>query len=121
MIKKRPVNLDLTSLHYPPMAIVSILHRISGVVLFLLSPLMLYYLQLSLDSANSFNALKANNISKLFLFVFVCAFLFHLLAGIRHLVMDFGYGESLRSGRVTAWMIIGIFLVLLPLAGVMVW
>lgn len=121
MIKKRPINLDLTSLHYPPMAIVSILHRISGVVLFILSPLLMFYLYKSLNTEGAFDALKANLFTKFALFCFLSALIFHLIAGIRHLIMDMGFGESLKSGRTTAWLVIVLFLLFLPLAGVVVW
>jgi succinate dehydrogenase / fumarate reductase cytochrome b subunit len=106
---KRPINLDLTSLKYPPMAIVSILHRISGLVLFLLMPVMLYLLSLSLHSTESFTHLQTLLLKpsyKFLLWVFSISLVYHLLAGIRHMIMDLGYGEELGAGRISATIII---------------
>ena len=124
MTHKRPVNLDLGSLKYPPMAIVSILHRISGLVLFLLLPIMLYFLNLSLRSVTSFGDLQfilACISSKFLLWVFGSALLYHVMAGIRHLLMDLGCGEQLAAGRRSAVIVIFLSLVLTVLLGVWLW
>ena len=121
MNHKRPVNLALGSLKYPPMAIASILHRISGLVLFLLLPLMLYFLSLSLSSEASFLQMKTLLMGvycKMFVFAFGAAWIYHLLAGIRHLLMDMGIGESLvaaRRGAVLMMLLSSFFIILLGL------
>ncbi len=105
MNHKRPVNLNLASLQYPPMAIVSILHRVSGIVLFLLLPLMIYFLGLSLASEASFDELKtllSNPFYKCLLWGFSTAFTYHVIAGIRHLSLDLGFGEHLSATRNSA-------------------
>ena len=103
---KRPVNLDLATIKFPVMAISSILHRISGVVLFLLFPVMLYFFEMSLKNAGTFTEVQQwilNNLYCKFVFwVFGAAIIYHLLAGIRHMVMDLGFGESLVAGRRSA-------------------
>jgi succinate dehydrogenase / fumarate reductase cytochrome b subunit len=122
--KKRPVNLELTSLTYPPMAIASILHRISGIVLFLLLPLMLYLLNMSLHSAESFAQTQAliNTLSyKLIIWSFCVALIYHLLAGIRHIVMDFGFGEQLSAGRYSATGVIILATILAIILGIWIW
>lgn len=109
MNKKRPVNLDLGSLKFPPMAIASVLHRISGVVLFLLLPFMLYIFSQSVQSEASFAEMKnflANPVYKLILWAFGTALIYHVIAGIRHLLMDMGFGEHLSTGRRTALIVI---------------
>ena len=109
MKSKRPVNLELTKLKFPPMAIVSILHRISGIILFLLLPVMLYFLDQSLASSRSFANLQdnlSNYWHKLLIFGFCSALIYHGLAGIRHLIMDIGFGESLSTGRRSAWLVL---------------
>ncbi|MGQ3888390.1 succinate dehydrogenase, cytochrome b556 subunit [Legionella sp. CNM-1927-20] len=124
MNKKRPVNLDLTTIKFPPMAIASILHRISGLALFLLFPIILYYLDLSLASPTSFVTLQsilAGVVAKLILWAFGAALIYHLLAGIRHLVMDAGYGEHLSSGRKSAIFVIIAAIVLTLLLGFWIW
>ncbi len=124
MNKKRPVNLDLGTLKFPVMAIASILHRISGMVLFLLLPLMLYFLQLSLDSPQSFADLQilfASPLIKILLWVFCSALIYHLLAGIRHLLMDLGLGEHLPAGRNSAALMIGCSVILIIFMGLWIW
>ena len=97
------------------MAIASILHRISGVVLFLLLPMMLYFLNLSLHSAASFEQLQitlASVYCKLLLWVFSAALVYHILAGIRHVLMDAGLGEALGTARRSAMAVIILAVVL---------
>lgn len=124
MNKKRPVNLDLGTLKFPVMAIASILHRISGMVLFLLLPLMLYFLQLSLPSPQSFadlQVLLASPLIKILLWGFCSALIYHLLAGIRHLLMDLGLGEHLPAGRNSAAVMIGCSVILIIFLGLWIW
>src|SRR3989338_6672356 len=106
---KRPINLDLIRMKFPPMAIVSILHRLSGVILFLLIPLMLHLLYHSLHSQTSF-ALVRQSLSEpwmsFFVWMLISAAGFHLLAGIRHMTMDLGLGEDLKSAQITAYAVL---------------
>ena len=122
--KQRPVNLDLTAFKFPVTAISSIIHRITGVILFVGVALLLAALDQSLTSEQSFNALKeclANPLVKLITWGVVSALLYHLVAGIRHMLMDLGIGESLESGILGAKAVIGISVVLIILAGVAIW
>ncbi len=122
--RKRPVNLDLTTIQFPVPAIASILHRISGVILFFCIPLLLWALQSSLDSLDSFNALYAcvmSGVGKFVLWAILTALLYHLLAGIRHLLMDTGIGETLKSGRLGAKLVIGVSIFLSLSIGVWLW
>ena len=104
----RPVNLDLTTVKFPLPAITSILHRISGVGLFLGIGVVLYFLQLSLESEAGFERvlelLRATPV-KLTIWLILAGLLYHLIAGIKHLLMDWGLGESregaLRGAQVT--------------------
>ncbi|WP_419419550.1 succinate dehydrogenase, cytochrome b556 subunit [Legionella sp. D16C41] len=124
MNKKRPVNLDLTTIKFPPMAIASILHRISGLALFLLFPFILYYLDLALASPDSFANLQtilAGIGAKLLLWAFGAALIYHLLAGIRHVIMDAGYGEHVSSGRNSAIFVIVAAIILTLLLGFWIW
>jgi succinate dehydrogenase / fumarate reductase, cytochrome b subunit len=120
----RPMHLDLTRMKFPPMAIVSVMHRISGVLLFLLLPFMLYLLHTSLQSQDSFEQLHhfmALPSVSFFLWVLVCAVSFHFLAGVRHMLMDCGLGESLQAGRVTAYLIIVLEVIVMIFSGVWLW
>ncbi|MDP1575052.1 MAG: succinate dehydrogenase, cytochrome b556 subunit [Coxiellaceae bacterium] len=122
--KSRPIHLNLMKMKFPPMAIVSIMHRISGVLLFLLLPLALYLLHASLKSQVSFaelHAFVAMPIVKFLLWMLVSAVSFHLFAGIRHMLMDCGLGEQVKSARMTAYLIIALEVVAVVLAGVWLW
>lgn len=109
---------------FPPMAIASILHRISGVVLFLLLPLMLYILSKSLQSETVFEHTKSMLTSpyyKLALWAFGAAMIYHVLAGIRHLLMDIGLGEHLKAGRFSAIFVIGLAFIMTIFLGIWIW
>ncbi len=124
MNTKRPVNLDLGKFHFPLPAITSILHRISGIILFVGVAFLLYGLDLSLSGEEGFRRvsdLLDSFLAKLIIWGILSALLFHLVAGIRHLLMDMGIGEELESGRLAAKLTIVISVVLIILAGVWVW
>ena len=124
MNKKRPVNLDLGSMKFPPMAITSILHRVSGVVLFVLLPVMIFLLSQSLHSEEMFNQVKiklSEPYYKLIVWVFSTALAFHILAGIRHMIMDIGFGEELHTGRRTSILVIVLTAVATIFLGMWIW
>ncbi|MEO8524891.1 MAG: succinate dehydrogenase, cytochrome b556 subunit [Caldimonas sp.] len=102
----RPVFFSLAQIQMPVGAVTSITHRITGIVLALGIPFGFYALHLSLDSAESYEhlALIANaGLFKAALILFVWALSHHLLAGVRHLLMDIGVGSHLASARRSAW------------------
>ncbi len=124
VIKQRPKNLNLLTIRFPIPAIVSILHRISGVILFLLIPFMLWALNLSLSSPNDFDNLHlflSSPLMKLFLWSFLSAFIYHFFAGIRHLLMDVQVGDELKSGRLSAKLTMAISIVFIILVGIWLW
>ena len=124
MNDKRPINLDLGSLSYPPMAIASILHRLSGLLMFVLLPAMLYYLDISLRSSESFDALLTQMQSpwvKLVFWAFGSAWMYHVIAGIRHMLMDFGLGESLVAGKKSAVLVIVLAVITTLFLGIWIW
>lgn len=125
MNDNRPVNLDLTKFHFPIMAIISILHRLAGVLLFFAIPYWLYLLSCSLASQASYAALQQHLATgfwwQLGLWVSLAALSYHLVAGVRHLFMDFGFGEELRSAKACAWVTLVSAIILMVLAGVWVW
>jgi succinate dehydrogenase / fumarate reductase cytochrome b subunit len=122
--KTRPVNLNLFQVRLPVMAISSILHRISGVFLFLTLPYLLWALNTSLVSQVGFTEIQQTfhqPASKCLWILIITAFIYHLAAGLRHLLMDFGYAESRSLGAFTAWVVIAIGLVGGILVGVFLW
>lgn len=124
MNDNRPVNLDIGSMRLPITAYVSILHRISGVVLLALAGVALWMLDVSLGSEAGFEALGeilATTWFKLLLWALLAALAYHLTAGIRHLLMDMGIGESLRGGVLGARLVLVVTAVLVILTGVWLW
>ena len=125
MHTERPINLDLTKFHFPPMAIISVCHRISGFILFLCIPLMFYLLHQTTLSEASFRNLQQlfihNYWLKIAVWVTLSATLFHLFAGIRHLAMDLGFWESGREGRITAYTVFVVSFITIILAGAWIW
>ncbi|SEI95796.1 succinate dehydrogenase / fumarate reductase cytochrome b subunit [Pseudomonas linyingensis] len=85
---------------------------------------LLYALDLSLTSEEGFEQVKACLTSPLAKFVIwglLSALLYHMVAGIRHLIMDMGIGETLEGGKLGSKIVIAISAVLIVLAGVWVW
>lgn len=120
----RPVNLDFTTFKLPLPAITSILHRVSGGVLFVGVAVLLFLLDMSLESAEGFARVAewlGNPLVKLITWAVVAALLYHLLAGIKHLIMDLGIGESLAGGILGARIVVTLALVSIILAGVWIW
>jgi succinate dehydrogenase / fumarate reductase cytochrome b subunit len=122
--KKRPVNLHITFAALPITAYVSILHRVSGVFLFAGIALLLWMLDSSTGSQEGFNAvvaLTSNPVFKAILWLVLAGLAYHMVLGIRHLIMDFGVGESLKGGKLGAKIALAIAIVLIVLVGVWVW
>jgi succinate dehydrogenase / fumarate reductase, cytochrome b subunit len=121
---QRPVNLDLRTIKLPVTAYTSILHRASGIILFVGLAIMLYALSKSLGSEEGFGEVKAcmtSALAKLVIWGLLSSLLYHLVAGIRHLIMDMGIGESLEGGKLGSKIVIAISVVLIVLAGVWIW
>lgn len=119
--KSRPVHLDLIRMKFPIMAIVSVMHRASGVLLFLLLPLLFYLLHTSLQSEVTFTQLQvtlAMPEMKFLLWVLFSAVAFHFFAGIRHMLMDCGVAEALEKARVTACLVICLEVIVMIVVGV---
>lgn len=124
MKSNRPIQLDLLRLRFPVTAIVSILHRVTGLVLFLVLPFVFYYLSCALGSQAQFEKISAvfsRWPGNVLLWCAVMAAVYHVLAGLRHIVMDSGYGESRLAARLSSWLLlvsVGLFAVWL---GVCLW
>lgn len=124
MNDNRPKNLDITTFKYPLPAITSLLHRLSGAFIFVGVALMLYLLELSLQSESGFALvieLLDNVIVKFASWAVLSGLLYHLIAGIKHLFMDLGYGETLRGGFVGACVTLALSTAAIVVAGVWIW
>lgn len=124
-LKKRPKNLDLSTIRLPLPGIVSILHRVSGAVLFLFGiPLTLMMFEYSLSSADHFTALNrilGLSVIKLILLGFLWALYHHFCAGIRFLLLDMHQGVKIEKSRATASWVLMASLALTLLTGVLIW
>lgn len=113
--KKRPKNLDLTTIRLPLAGKVSILHRISGVGLFLFLPVLLWLFQSSLKSPVAHEAVKALAglwLVKLVLGGLVWAYLHHFCAGIRFLLLDLHIGIEKEAAAKSSAAVLVVSLVL---------
>lgn len=122
---KRPKHLNLFKIKQPLPAVVSILHRISGVLLFFPGiPLLLCSLQMLLQSPQSFEALLNYlhyPIAKLVALLSLWFFLHHVCAGIRHLFLDLHIGVALPQARASSKLVFVAGFILTMLMGLMLW
>lgn len=124
MDNKRPKHLALSQIRLPLPGFISILHRVSGVLLFLALPLLLWALQNSLLSIETYTQLAEvlrYPFSKLVLLGLIWAFLHHFCAGIRYLVIDLDYGVRLAQARASSKWVMFASLALTVLIGVRLW
>lgn len=101
----RPVYLNLFRIHLPLAGWVSVLHRISGALLFLVFPIGVWALSVSLSDEAGFQrmaGLVTHSLSKLLLLLLVWAFAHHLLAGLRHLALDVHWGLARNAARLSS-------------------
>src|SRR3954465_9475516 len=124
MPKARPKYLNLLQIRQPVPAIVSILHRISGALLFLFLWLFLAGLERSLVTPDSFADVKAtlgHPLVKLILLGLLWAYLHHSFAGLRHLGLDLRFGIDLPKARATAYAVLVLSLGLTLILAVLLW
>lgn len=124
MIKKRPKHLALHQIKLPLPGIVSILHRASGAALFLALPILLWMLQSSLRSIETYTALMdvlAHPITKVLVLGLSWSFVHHFCAGLRFLAIDLHWIGDLQSARNSSWAVMGASVVLTLLIGVQLW
>jgi len=108
----------------PITAWASITHRASGVFLFVGMAVLLWVLDASLASPESFAALQEsldNPLLKLVIWALMSGLIYHSLAGVKHLVMDFGIGETMAGGILGVRLVVALSAVLILLAGIWIW
>ena len=120
----RPVNLNLLKMSWPFAAIASITHRITGVILFVGLAFGLYALDMALATPAGFDeaaVLVTQPLAKFILFGLLLALIYHLVAGVKHLLLDFHIGDSLEAGRVGAVVVVVATIVITAVVGAMLW
>lgn len=124
MPKARPKHLNLFVIKQPIPAIVSVLHRASGAVLFVFLWLFLVGLERSLATPESYADLKAalgNPLVKLITLGLLWAYLHHTFAGIRHLALDLRLGIDLPKARMSAFAVFFLGFAVTALVGALLW
>ena len=124
MSKARPKHLNLFQIRQPVPAVVSILHRISGALLFLFLWLFLATLERSLAGPEAFANMKAafaHPLAKLVALGLLWAYLHHSFAGMRHLGLDLRLGIDLPKARATAYAVLILGFGLTLVIGVLLW
>jgi succinate dehydrogenase / fumarate reductase cytochrome b subunit len=124
MKKNRPKHLDLRQIRLPLSGYVSILHRVSGALLFVVLPLLLFMLDQSLRSIETYTnltGLLANPLLKLALLGLLWAFLHHFCAGLRYLLIDLHLLPTLSLARTASKMVLVVSLLLTATLGVKLW
>ena len=124
MNNNRPVFLNLFQMKMPVMAVVSFLHRVCGVILFLFLPWLIWLLAQSLASPEQFQQVQVmahGLFFKLAMWALLSALGHHFFAGVRHIIMDWGYGESLRCAQVSSYVVIFLDIVWAVAVGVWLW
>jgi len=109
MTDKRPVYLNLLKIRLPLTGIVSFAHRITGVILFLSLPFVVYILDLSIESEQSFQAAQLLLKQPLIMFVQILllwSIAHHFFAGIRFLLIDAEIGVEKSQARLGAWLVL---------------
>ena len=104
-MSKPPIFLNLLKIQLPIAGVSSILHRISAVGIFILLLPFSVVLVLASNSEESFSTasyLLSFNSIKILLVLLLTGLTYHFISGIRHLVMDFGYWQTLNAGKISA-------------------
>ena len=112
----RPVYIDLRKIDLPASALISITHRLSGMYVFFITlPLMLALIYFSTESEDSFNDLSLFLKNYKFILALIvlsfCILWYHILSGLRHLIMDAHIGESLLASKYSAIFTISLWII----------
>lgn len=124
MKTERPVYLSLTQFRWPIPAIGSITHRITGVFLFAALGYLLWLLAVALDSPDGYQRsaeAMSHLLPRLIVWAVLTALAYHIFAGLKHLVMDFHYWDSMRAGRASTVTVFLLTVITSILAGVWLW
>ena len=121
---KRPVYISLTQFKFPVTAIASIAHRITGMLLFLGIAYLLWLLDVALESEAGFaqaTTALAAPFAKLVLWGVLSMLIYHILAGVKHLIMDFHIGDTFEAASVSAYIVFALSAVLAVVTGAWIW
>lgn len=124
LTKQRPKFLNLMAIKLPLPGVASILHRVSGIGLFLMLPLLIWMLDLSLKSADTYSTLvtvTGHPLVKLILIGLLWAFLHHFCMGIRILLIDIHVGVEKAAARKSTVAVLAVSLLMTLILGAKLW
>ena len=124
MNSKRPVNLDISTIQLPLSALTSITHRISGVILFAGIAVLLWIFDTSLSGPQGFEQVSQTMqgpFARFIIWGILSALAYHMVAGVKHLLLDAGIGESREGGPQVARAVVVVSVILIALLGVWIW
>ena len=122
--KERPVYISLTQFKFPVTAIASIVHRITGMALFVGIAYLLWLLDLALESEAGFaeaTAILEAPFAKLVLWGVLGMLIYHVLAGLKHLLLDFHIGDTFEAASASAYVVFVLTLLAVAATGVWIW
>ncbi|MEJ2345280.1 MAG: succinate dehydrogenase, cytochrome b556 subunit [Gammaproteobacteria bacterium] len=105
---RRPIYLNLFQIRQSVTAVLSILHRLSGVLMALGAPYWIYLFGLSLEGPQGYarvGAVVATPGFRIIAVLYVWALAHHLLAGVRYLLLDVDIGVGREPARRGAWLV----------------
>lgn len=120
----RPFYLNLIKIRLPVAGMLSIFHRISGVLMFVAMPYLVYLLDLSLQGEAGFNRvteLLSHPLGILIQLILLWSLVHHFLAGIRFLLIDFDIGIGKQLSTYSAWLVFGLEVIVIALIAAGVW
>ncbi len=120
----RPVNLNIFTISLPLAGVVSITHRITGGILFVGVAFGLYVLDMALASQAGFNealVVLEHPLAKFILLALLFVLVFHVLAGIKHLLLDFHIGDTVEAARINSIVVVVATVVVTALLGARLW
>ncbi|KZN47222.1 succinate dehydrogenase, cytochrome b556 subunit [Pseudoalteromonas luteoviolacea] len=125
MRKERPTNLAIQTMALPITAYASILHRVSGVIVWGAAVVLLPLLIFAMQSAQNFDTLSTV-FNEIFFAQFVVwglltALGYYCLGTLKHIIQEFGYFEELASGCIISRVAIGLGVLLSIVVGVLIW
>jgi succinate dehydrogenase / fumarate reductase cytochrome b subunit len=118
------MNLDLSTVKFPITAIASILHRVSGIIVFIALAIFLFLLNCSLTSESDFMRVAGyfdNFLVELIIWGSLTGLAYHIVFGVRHMIQDLGHWEEMDSASLSAKAGFAITALLSILAGILVW
>ena len=124
MKSQRPIFLNLFAITLPLAGVVSFAHRVTGIALFVGIAFALYALDMALASPEGFaaaGAMMQTGFARFIMLGLLFVLVFHIVAGIKHLLLDFHVGDSLAAARAGAIIVVVVSLLVTAVLGALLW